>query len=338
MDVYIRDLTLRRIDLVEEFESFIWTSRYNTVGEFTMLLPTETYSRYIIREGYFVERVGSPRLMVIETIKSVRGTDGKSFVEVKGRSLEKLLMDRVIPPSNVDGHWTFNGTLGWVMIQIVERICVKATEFSSKDKIPYLSTNQYDPSTVSREVVLEPKTVYEAVKELGDEDGFGFAIYYFDNPSRLEFIVYRGNDLRKEIVFSETYDNLAEITTLNSDVDYKNVAYVKSGNMIQEVSKVGSVSGFERRVLNVDASDIKNPTESKLRSRGLIELAKHKRTRLVSGESIQVPGHKYGADYNVGDLVSIVDPNGQKSSVIISESVVTYDASGYRVYAALQDL
>lgn len=335
MQVYILDRSRTRIDMIDEFVSFIWTVRPNAFGDFQLKFAKNKVPSSI-KIGNYVEKTDSLRLMEIETIKTQVESDGSAYVIASGRSLEKILMDRIVTPNTTKDYWTLTGTIGWIVRELIRRICVAGTEFSPYDKIDDLSINIYDPSTKSRTVKLETKPLYDTVKDLCAEDDFNFQILFNRATKNFEFTLFRGVDRTDDVIFGEMFDNISTDEFVKSNVDYKNVAYVRSGDMIREVYETTNFSGLSRKVLYVDASDIEEPTASKLDARGRLELSKKNMVRLYTAEVDITKTNIYGQDYSVGDIVSFVDSDGQKYPHRVTESVATYDAEGYRVFPSFE--
>lgn len=319
--------------MVEEFVSFIWTSRANAFGDFELKFASAKFPKFTAVSGNYIEYSESNRLMEIETIKMVTDSEGNSFHILTGRSLERLLLERVVTPNTTKDYWTLTGKVGWIIHELVRRICVDGIEFSPDDKIDNLTIRQLDPSTKTTTVKLQTKTLYEAIQELCEEDSFNFQVYFNRSTKGFEFTLYRGEDRTSSVVFGDVYDNVSTDEYIHSSLDYKNVAYVRSGTMIRQVVAGSAVpTGSTRRVMYVDASDIEEPTAAKLDARGKLELAKKNRVKLYSAEIDLTRTNVFGIDYNVGDIVAFVDMYGETHPYIVSESVITYDREGERKF------
>lgn len=343
MEIYVRNADFDRIDLLEGPTSLIWTERYSEYGEFTLELPSTKVPYSSIAVNRYLENTDSQTLMRIETVERRHRSQDDDRVIVTGRSFESFLEERYIAPNVDDEHWTIIGNVAWVASQLVKRICVDGTEYSDRDIIPNLIVAPNDLSDVQAEVKQPIKDLYSGVKELCEEDGFGFRIRFDPDTKTHTFKAYRGTDHSSGqnelpvIIFSGDFDVLNNVSTYDSVMDMKNVAYVHAESIIREVYLGSSrPSGLNRRVLYVDANDIKNPTNGKLDSRGRIELRKHRRIRLVDGEVESTPTYKYRRDYSLGSLVDFVDAKGNKSVVRVSEYITTIDEEGVRSYPTFE--
>lgn len=191
----------------------------------------------------------------------------------------------------------------------------------------------------------EPMTLYDAVKTLCDVFNLGFRIIRNGDKSELYFEIYPGVDRTslqsyfEPIMFSTDLDNLKNSTEFSSIADSKNVAYVfgKFGSaVVYPPGVVDPPSGFDRRVLYVNAKDITEeagPTLTRLlQQKGQEELAKKKPIIAFEGEITKFANYVYGKDYNLGDIVELKDREGNISRMRVGEVIRVHDAEGEKTY------
>lgn len=84
------------IRVIDQFESFIWTERFNQPGDFELYLPMDQELYDDLKIGYYLGIKESDRLMIIE--KKTRESNATSghHIKVSGRSLESILDRRII--------------------------------------------------------------------------------------------------------------------------------------------------------------------------------------------------------------------------------------------------
>lgn len=305
MDLYVLDDQLRRIQVVDTFESFIWTERFSEYGDFQLVIESTAPTRKVLTIGTHVAIETSYRVMTIETVEKKRDAEGRSILEITGRSLEALMLDRVAKKTmddlTVDYEWILEGTPREIMKEVFKEICILG-KLDSSDIIPFiqegdflvtvgswysLPTNlvweqvqgvwqdfysAYDPDDgedPSEDVMvsIKPQPLYDIIKDLCDVYGLGFRIVKNFDKSELYFEVYRGNDRTSlqmglpPVLFSVDLDNLVDSSEYHSVMESKNVAYVFSNYLTEIVFAEGdgAASGFERRILYVDATDTEVP-------------------------------------------------------------------------------
>lgn len=277
MELYILDSLLRRKNVIDRFESMIWTERYSAWGDFELVIFSTLESRSLFQAGTRLAMSDSYRVMTVEFVENAIDSEGRQLLTVKGRSLEAILDDRTARNTFADltttPKWVLTGTPGAIARQIFNEICRTNVNFAD-DQIPFLQAGSiFPPSNIAEpdEVItieLSLSSVYTAVKELCDSYDLGFRLVRNFDESELYFDIYSGSDrttlqnILAPVVFSPSLDNLTNTSEITSISTYKNVAYVFHSFWVQVVTADGvsvEVEGFERRVMHVDATDIEIP-------------------------------------------------------------------------------
>jgi Siphovirus ReqiPepy6 Gp37-like protein len=355
MELYVLDALLRRIAVVERFESLIWTERFNAIGDFELDIQSTAQSRGAFRSGLMLAGDFSSRLMILETTENGVDDDGRAYLKIKGRSIEKILEDRLAQGSMTahsgDYTWEITDVPAAIARKIFQDICVTGV-LSPDDIIPqYAPGSSFpadtigEPTTVIKQV-LEPQSVYQAIKDLCDHYDMGFRLYRNGDTAQLYFNIYMGRDLTTgqsslpPVIFSPKLDNLhtpEELTTING---YKNVAYVfspvKTAIVIPE-NVPPDVIGFERHVLFVAAPEITNvaTATAEVQQKGLAELAKYRQLSAFDGEVDKYSAYKYGTHYELGDLIEVKNLDGVTNNMQVTEQIFISDKEGIRSYPTL---
>jgi len=277
MEVYTLDSLLRRARVVDTFETCIWTERLSAFGDLEMHIYSTFEMRSLMTAGTRLAINESNRVMTIDTVENTLDSAGQTMLKITGRSLEALLIERInrraVSGSVSGAKWIITGTPANIVRQIFDTICRNNT-IQPGDNVPFLvSGSMYPASTILEPddiitVELEFGTVYDSIKSICDAYSLGFRIVRNLDKSQLLFDVYSGNDhttlqeILPPVVFSPDLDNLTDISELTSIESYRNIAYVFSPNTSVIVYVDGAdatTSGFQRRVLLVDASDVTYP-------------------------------------------------------------------------------
>lgn len=357
MELYTLDPLLRRQYVIDQFESLIWTERFNAFGDFQLDIASTFGNRNLLREGTFLAMSRSLRVMVVETIEDAKDDQGRKKLTVKGRSLEAMLFDRVAKESTsnltVSPKWKLTGTPGAVARKIFHDICVTGI-LNAADIIPLIHEGSAvggtgtlpepsDPVTVE----IEPTTVYDAIQQICSIWSLGFRLLRNYDMSQLYFDVYAGSDRTTSqttlppVVFTPELDNLQNTKSFTSIEKAKNVAYVFSPAGFQMVYAAGadsSTAGFDRRVLTVNANDITsdNPdVTAALTQRGIEELAKNRSYKAFDGEISQRSEYVYGTHYNLGDIIEMRNDDGATNNMRVTEQIFVSDREGVRSYPTL---
>lgn len=356
MEIYTLDPLLRREEVIDRFESLIWTERYKAYGDFELDIYSTLDSRNLLKAGTLLAMNESHRVMTVETVEDGTDSEGRRMLSVKGRSLEAVLLDRVAKESLSDlttsPKWTITDTPAVIARKIFHDICVTGV-LDPLDKIPFINEGTFMPDDTIAEPIdpitieLEPMTVYSAIVQICDIWNLGFRLLRQYDTSKLWFDIYSGSDrttaqmILPQVVFTPELDNLQNTKELTSIEAAKNVAYVYSPAGFLKVYPIGvdpEVEGFERRVLVVNASDITSENTDvpgALLQRGNEELAKNRVYQAFDGEINQNSQYRYGTHYNLGDIVETRNTDGVTNNMRVTEQIFVSDRNGERSYPTL---
>lgn len=99
MDIYTLDDQFRRKDIVDRFESMIWTERFSTSGEFELSIQDTRDTRALFAVDTNIAINSSKRCMTVKNVEKTIGADGSNLLKISGPSLEEILKDRVAKES-----------------------------------------------------------------------------------------------------------------------------------------------------------------------------------------------------------------------------------------------
>ena len=347
MDVYLLSDNYERIAIIDEFESFIWTERHSGHGDFELVVPAVKKWKNLIR-GRYLAHDNTRCLMIIEKVIEREDSDGSKKKVVSGRSLESILMRRTIIPWVGRTQWLYRSTVGNTAYLLLRNMLMSGGSIDEKDIIPDLYVFNGTSDTEEVEVVLEIKSLYDAVKELCDTKNFGFGIDLMPSSPRLRLYIYEGVE-RPNLIFSSQLDTLTEESRVESDMDYYNIAYVYSNENERRISTGlrslnPDLSGVDRRVISIYASDLKIDEEITLWSRldaaliqrGREELAKHPRVKAFDGKLTGLDPYVFKTHYQLGDVVTLMNDDNETEKVRVSEYIWGIDSEGLRHYPTFE--
>lgn len=345
-------------ELVDTYESLIWTERYSAVGDFELRIKSDRGTRALLPVGTRLAIDVSDRVMEIETVENSIDDEGISVLKIKGRSLEKWMFDRATTQAYESGapgviSYDITNTPGDIARAVFDGAC-RYNSVIPEDNFPFLVEGSlYSPGTIAEPteiitVTITPETVYDFIKKLCDVYNLGFRLVRDKYTSLLYFDIYTGHDRTTQqstnevVIFSQALENLSSPTNLTSIANQKNIAYVFSehGSMIVYAdSSVSSSEGFSRRVLVVKADDISEPAGATLNAlltqRGKEALAEHRPILAFDGKVPQFGSYIYGQDYALGDLVEMQNSDGVSTNMRVTEQIFVSDAEGERAYPTL---
>lgn len=357
MEVYILDDFLRRTAVIDLFESCIWTDRYAAKGDFELVVPSVNQYRRLLAPGTQLALNDSDRVMTVETVDVKTDNEGRTLLTATGASLERLLEDRIATDGvswmTEGGNWILNGTPGDVCRQLFDLICRQGI-LHPGDVIPFIQNGTLNPagsipeSGLVSDFEISLDTVYKNVKDICDMYDLGFRLIRDGDKSKLYFEIYTGDDrttnqsVRTPVIFSPDLDNLQNVSEMISMADSKNIAYVFSKTSSMIVYGEGATidtAGFDRRVLNVDVTNINEPAgpvlDAIMLKKGQEALAAHRPLAALDGEINQYSKYKYLRDYRLGDLIEMRNNGGSTNYMRVTEQIFVSDAQGDRSYPTL---
>lgn len=324
----LNNTTFEQIGELGQFTSLIWPDAFSGYANFELWSPINEDNAELIRKGN-VLWTGGENAGVIEIIKSTVDKDGKKTYNVKGRTLEKYLTDRI-----VWGTFVGSGYASTIIYGLVDDNLINPTK--KKRKIPWL---ELAPDThIGRRVSQYQKTggeVYDAVQTLAADSDIGFNVLFVPREKKLIFEVRTGIDRTENnpdgnepVVFSTELEDILSSSYYTNNQDEKTVALVQGedtgSNRKSVIVGDDEAEGFDRKELYVDARDLQSEvyhddgTTTKLTDeeytdtlaqRGDEKLSEYPATETFEAQIRQFGDvqYEYGVDYFKGDKVTVID-------------------------------
>lgn len=350
MDLYILNGEFKRDQVVESYESMIWTERYSAYGDFEMIIDPGLAEQPLFSSGTYLGTNLSDRVMVVDTTEKTDDSEGVQKLKVTGKEITEILTSRpnrvgLTEPEPQDQ----TGLPAAVMRDIFNTLIVTNTVV--EDRLP-IAMGDPSPTSIpepadSVTIRFELDTLYGSLKKIADIYNLGFRIFKDGDTGDLYFEVYSGDDRTSgqtvfpAVIFSPQLDNLTDTTDLVSFALLKNVAYVHAPNgsrMVYANGADSSTSSWNRKVMFVKADDIDEaagaPLQALLEQRGQEALAENRVVIAFDGEISQTV-YTYGVDYNLGDLVEKRNDQGTSAIMRVTEQIFISDKEGERSYPTL---
>lgn len=367
MEIYTLDSNFREQELVDKFESAIWTERYKGDGDFKIIVPVSQEMLSILSKGTLMLCKGSNQPMILET-RDIKD----DLLEVAGVTLTQWLNNRIIRTTNDPKvrEYVETGQPGAIILYLAQKFAMPsnynngtidvgiASAITTKFPIPGLVQGAYDTSGASVDISIPFGPLYDPMKQIADTYDIGIAIWLsYATPTlfQLVFETYIGENRTSDqstnpvIQFSKEMNTFVNIHDLESIVDHRNYLIVfpssdvpvgyTNGPGIIDVSN--AATGFDFKVFQGFADRLPegSPTNTQIYN-ALIEQAKieknaRKIVQLVDGEIVQLSGVKYGEDYFLGDIVEAVGNTGVVQQARVTEYIRSQDPAGEKSYPTL---
>lgn len=332
---------------ISQYTSLIWPDSFNGYANFELWAPITDDNSELLKKGNIIW-TGGENAAVIEIVKAIVDESGEKEYDVKGRTLEKFLADRI-----VWGTYYSKGMTSTIMYDLVNKNCINPS--NTKRKIPWL-VNSTD-SKVGKNIPDYQKTggeVYDALVNLATEADIGFSVLFDPRNKKLIFEVRAGEDRtfgntsgNDPVVFSTELEDILSSSYYSNNQDLKTMAMVQGEDKgaARKTIYTGEVNGvgFNRRELYVDARDLQSEIYGEdgettqltnaqysaiLTQRGNEKLAECTVSEIFEAQIRQFGDvqYEFGKDYVKGDKVTVIDEQlGVQVSARITEVEEDYD-------------
>lgn len=214
----IMNTSFERLALIDNYISFIWTTRYYSSGDFELCVSTANYDLTMFQKGFYVVRDDDENTGIIENIKISRNADGKETMIISGRFLPAILGRRIVAVQT-----TVNGTISACVNYLIDHNVINPQ--MSARKISNFTIGDHAISTTMA-AQYTGKNLLEVIGDICKTYGVGFKVTLNDQ-NQFVFNLYTGvdhtydQDTLPYVIFSDKYDNLL---SSEYEVNYQNIA------------------------------------------------------------------------------------------------------------------
>jgi hypothetical protein len=176
VDIYtLEDESLGRDQVIDEYESLIWTERHIDPGEVQLVLPATEFNYQLIKPGTLLAHENSQELMLIDT-RSVRDEDG--MITNSGKSLETFLDERY--NDAFEATDTPAGIMGQIVQSMIDRYeyMTGPGDVEVPSYLPGLMVGYLEPGDgqyVTEKVEYGP--TYTNLMKIAQKYGLNFGLY-----------------------------------------------------------------------------------------------------------------------------------------------------------------
>lgn len=351
-NIYVLDQNFNLVGIVDNYVSLIWRPSYSDVGDFEIYLGATLERINLLRQNYYVVRSSDiivengittyKRVMVIKNIELTTNVEDGDYLTVTGRELKFLLHSRIV--------WrmtTLNGTAEGAIRTLVNQNAINPID--DKRVIPTLKLAAAIGLTDSIDMQVTGDYLDETITKICTTFNYGWDVYISDKA--LIFELYTGLDRsygqsdRPYVVFSDDFDNLYNTDYQLETEKYANTTLIggEGEGAERKYTSVGADnSGLNRYEVFTDARDISSDGENDttiplseynklLQQRGRENLAELAYTEGFSGEVLSNVAFKYGEDFYIGDVVTVINSYGISKNVRVLSAIESEDQSGTKL-------
>ena len=351
-NIYVLNPDLELQGIVDEYVSVIWRPSYSDIGDFEIYLGATDKAIRLLEKNNFIVRSSDitvengiatyENVMIIKNIQLITDVENGDFLCVTGRELKFLLHQRIVWSQTV-----LSGTAENAIRRLVNENAVNPAD--NKRIIPKLSLGVSAGLTDTIEKQITGEYLDQAVKEICTTYNYGWDVFITNN--RLVFVVYSGTDRSYEqterpyVVFSDEFENLYNTDYQLFTEEYANTTLIggEGEGLERAYATVNNeLSGLDRYETFTDARDISSNKGSEneidsatylkmIEERGRENLATRAYTEGFSGEVLSDVAFKYGEDFFLGDIVTVINKYGIQKNVRVLSAIESEDESGVKL-------
>lgn len=350
MVLYVLNSMMDRVGIVDQFKSLIWTPRYQTAGDFELLAPANAEIVELLQRDNFVMREDDPNhAMIIEQVKVQTDEENGHTILVSGRDLKSILYRRIIWKQTM-----LSGTLAQGLTKLLNENVIEPTDAARA--VDGFTIGDLSAGSDALTVQYTCDNLGDTVDALCASYGIGYDVTVDTEEKTMEFSLFKGEDRSYEqeenpyVVFSPEYENLVSTIYQESVKKFYNVANVGGEGEGDErkfaTAGDASMSGLDRYELFVDKKSMSTnrgeitPEEytEQLIAAGEDKLAKSQITRAYEGSIQSVGQFRLGIDYELGDVVEVVNEFGMEGRCRISAIIDCLDETGRHIVPTFEAL
>lgn len=341
MDIYVLDEKAEILDIVDVFQSAIWTVQYYSQGDFELVVPATKKNIDLMQKDRLLCRDKDitkdtfKNVMVIENIKIESDWEEGDKLTVSGKSLKSIVGRRVVwKQTNLTGN--LEAGIRYVLNENV----IDPEEESRK--IANVELDEAAGITDNIDAQLLGDNIAEWIESICSTHEIGWDMYV--RRGKYIFRLYKGTDRTYNqtevpaVVFSDEYDNLLESIYTYERGDYKNAALIggEGEGVNQRTTTIGEATGLQRYETYIDGSSVSSNgaiiTEEQyyklLQNYGKEQLNEVSDTESFEGNVVSDGNYKLNQDYFLGDLVQVKNEFGIEATPRIIEIIESEDEKG----------
>ena len=354
MDILVCNTKFRPLAIIDAYESFIWTDRYDKYGDFELYMTISGEFPDYIKQDYYLINNESEHVMIIEKIEIKTDPEEGTHVTITGRSLESILDRRI-----VWGRKSIDGSLqNGIKTLLTENIISPSNSTRRIGNFIFEASTDSAITGLTIDAQYTGDNLYDVITKICSERGIGFKITLNDS-NQFVFKLYSGVDRSYNqttypyVVFSPNFDNILNSNYIESKSALKNITLVagEGEGSERKFETVGdtSVAGLNRRELFTDARDISSDLgdgrvlsaseySAKLNQRGNEKLSENAEVSSFEGEAETTTMFRYGEHFFMGDIVQVANEYGHETPARVIELVQSVDVEGTTTYPTFKSI
>lgn len=347
------------IDLLAEisnYESLFFTRSWSGIGD--LELRINRYKNYTdtLQKGNIIV-VGTDLHKAYIILNRSIGLDesgkGTENWHIIAHELKSVTSDRITLPPAHTSHDNRSALAETVMKHYVNNNVINPVDGNRKIEQFLLATDQSRGPHVNWQSRF--KNLAEELTDISLVSGTGWGTRIDYGLRKWVLDCYEGRDLtvnqdvNSPVIFSPQFDNVKNMSYVDSDLNFKNTAYVagQGEGVERRVVELGQASGLARKELFVDARDVSEETDiegqepvprppqdiiADLINRGEQKLAEMIQETFMEAQIMTHNTFKYEEDWDLGDVMTVQYKDwGVTLDARITEVKEIYEPGGFQL-------
>lgn len=308
IDIYLLDKDKNKINIIDNYKSLIWASRYNEDGDCEIMISATIKNFKMIKRSVYLAREDDDMVCHIEKIQLLTDTEDGNYLIITGYDIKRILAQRIVwQQTNFEGL-VEDYIRRLIIDNIIEPIIQerKINDFILEDKKGFIEE-------IKQQVTYD--NLEEKIQLLTKKYNWGYKVS-IDDDKNFVFSLYKGKDRSMFVVFSHNYENISSSEYSEDITNIKNVVLTAGEGEGNNRSKniVGDGIGLERYELYVDAREIS-------KNIGYDELLKN----YPGGKEVKMNGILYYQHENINVAILTKDDEDEVQTVELTNTI--YDKS-----------
>lgn len=354
-NIHILDRSLNLVGIIDEFVSLIWRPSYAEVGDFELYMGATSKAVALLKKDFYMVRdsditvdeagnVTYKKVMIIKNLILNTDVENGDFLTVTGRELKFILHQRII--------WTqerYTDTeIEYIIADLVYKNAINPAGQENR-KIPNLIHGDYIGGTEKITLQVKDNNLGEFITELCITYNLGWEVYIHNG--NMVFELFNGVDRsynqadNPHVVFCENFENLYNSEYQMHTEAYANTTLIggEGEGLNRTYALIGDTNaGLDRYEVFTDARDISSNKDTEdeidaatyktlLLERGRENLAALAITESFTGEVLSDVSFKYGEDFNLGDVVTVINRYGISANTRVLSAIESEDENGIKL-------
>jgi Siphovirus ReqiPepy6 Gp37-like protein len=339
---------------IDNYSSLFLTRKWHAIGDLELRISRHLkHTEHLIKGNLIIVGSSLNKVFIIKHREIELNQDGKASENwlIRALSLKSIIGQRMTVPPITTAYDNKQGDAETVMKHYIERNIVLPVDPDRVIQQIIIAANQNRGPSVSWQ--SRYKNLAEEMINISSLSELGWDVFLDIQQNKWVFDVDEGRDLTVNqsvlppVIFSPQFESLQSLHYTESELNYKNTAYVagQGEGIERRIVLVGDATGLNRHEIFVDARDIAEQTEddppvnrpeadiiNDLTLRGQQQLNDFIQEQYLEGQVLTKSRLIYEKDYDLGDIVTLQNRDWNITMDIRLTGVKEiYEQSGFRV-------